>query len=197
MSDWLAGTVQLLTGAQGLWSGVAPLPSQRIYFANHSSHLDALVLWAALPDELRPQVRPVAALDYWGSGFKAKVARRFRAVLIKRARDNPNEDPLQPLDEALQQGDSLIFFPEGTRSLDGELQPFKSGLFRLATRHPQVELVPVYLENLNRILPKGTMLPVPLPGAVIFGAPLERIVDEAKDAFLTRSREAVLALQRQ
>jgi 1-acyl-sn-glycerol-3-phosphate acyltransferase len=197
MSDWLANTVQLLTGAQGLWSGVAPVATQRIYFANHSSHLDALVLWAALPDELRPQVRPVAALDYWGSGFKAKVASRFRAVLIKRARDNPNDDPLAPLDEALQRGDSLIFFPEGTRSLDGELQPFKSGLFRLATRHPQVELVPVYLENLNRILPKGTMLPVPLPGAVIFGAPLERIADEPKEAFLTRSREAVLALQRQ
>ena len=192
----LAALVRALTGVQGLWQGVAPEPRQRIYFANHSSHLDSLVLWATIPAPLRSRVRPAAAKDYWCHGLRARVARHFGAVLIERQRGDPQHDPLAPLIEALAQGDSLILFPEGTRNPEGELQPFKSGLYRLAQQHPQVELVPVYLENLHRILPKGYFLPVPLTGAVVFGAPIQLGQDEPKQAFLERARDAVLALRR-
>jgi 1-acyl-sn-glycerol-3-phosphate acyltransferase len=195
MSDWLAGLVRALTGVQALWRGVEPDARQRIYFANHSSHLDALVLWSALPPSLRSRARPVAARDYWGRGaLRTRAAQHFRAVLIDRTGDQPHEDPLQPLEDALAAGDSLIIFPEGTRSHDGKIRPFKAGLFHLAKRHPDVQLVPVYLENLNRILPKGSMLLVPLTGAVVLGAAVAPTEGEAKADFLARAREAVLAL---
>jgi 1-acyl-sn-glycerol-3-phosphate acyltransferase len=196
MSDWLALLVRVLTGVQALWRGVEPEERQRIYFANHSSHLDALVLWAALPPALRGHARPVAARDYWGVGLRARLARVFRAVLVERKSERSQEDPLQPLEQALAAGDSLIIFPEGTRSLDGKVQAFKSGLYRLAQQHPGVELVPVYLENLNRILPKGSMLLVPLTGAVVLGQAISLAADESKTDFLTRARDAVLALAR-
>lgn len=196
MSSWLATLVRMLTGVQALWKGVEPDdPCQRIYFANHSSHLDALVLWAALPAELRASTRPVAAKDYWGGGaLRTRAAGLFRAVLIDRQRESPAEDPLAPLEQALSAGDSLIIFPEGTRSHDGKVQPFKSGLYRLAKAHPNVQLVPVYLENLNRMLPKGSMLLVPLLGAVVLGAPVVLAEGEGKADFLTRARESLLAL---
>lgn len=196
MSSLLALLVRVLTGVQALWRGVEPEQRQRIYFANHASHLDALVLWAALPSTLRIHARPVAARDYWGTGVRARVARLFRAVLVERKSERAHEDALLPLEEALAAGDSLIIFPEGTRSLDGKVQAFKSGLFRLAQQHPGVQLVPVYLENLNRILPKGSMLLVPLTGAVVLGKPLELATGESKADFLARARDAVIALAR-
>jgi 1-acyl-sn-glycerol-3-phosphate acyltransferase len=196
--DWFASLVKLLTGVHGVWHESAPeARGQRIYFANHSSHLDSLALWAALPPVLRARVRPAAAKDYWGKpGMRARIARSFRAVLIDRARDEPSLDPLGPLEHALTEGDSLIMFPEGTRNSEGHVQPFKSGLYRLAQHHPKVSLVPVYLENLHRILPKGSFLPVPLTGAVVFGRAMALEPGESKQDFLIRAREAVLALQR-
>jgi len=196
--DWFAGLVKLLTGVQGVPHEVASEARQQcIYFANHSSHLDSLVLWAALPPALRARVRPAAARDYWGKpGLRACIARSFHAVLIDRARDQHSADPLGPLEDALTTGDSLIMFPEGTRNLEGQVQPFKSGLYRLAQHHPKVALVPVYLENLHRILPKGWLLPVPLTGAAVFGRALTLEPSESKQDFLARAREAVLALRR-
>jgi len=196
--DWFAGLVKLLTGVKGVWHEVASeAREQRIYFANHSSHLDSLVLWAALPPAQRARVRPAAAKDYWGKpGLRARIARLFHAVLIDRARDQTCADPLGPLDEALTTGDSLIIFPEGTRNPEGQVQQFKSGLYRLAQHHPKVALVPVYLENLHRILPKGWLLPVPLTGAAVFGRALTLESGESKQDFLARAREAVLALRR-
>ncbi|KFN50773.1 lysophospholipid acyltransferase family protein [Arenimonas composti] len=185
-----------LVGASPRWLGCAPAASTRIYFANHTSHLDTLALWSALPGWLRRTTRPVAARDYWGKPglrkwFGASV---FNALLIDRERSDPAADPLAPLAEALAGGQSLILFPEGTRGREREPAPFKSGLFHLATRFPQVELVPVYLENLYRSMPKGAHIPVPLTCAVRFGAPLQRIDGEDKAAFLQRARAAVVAL---
>ncbi|MDB4972799.1 MAG: Phospholipid/glycerol acyltransferase [Myxococcaceae bacterium] len=198
MIDWLAALVKLLTGVEGVPHELASeARPQRIYFANHSSHLDSLVLWAALPPALRARVRPAAARDYWGKpGLRACIARRFHAVLIDRARDQPGAHPLRPLEDALATGDSLIMFPEGTRNSEGQVQPFKSGLYRLAQQHPTVELVPVYLANLHRILPKGCLFPVPLTGAAVFGRALTLGPGETKQVFLARAREAVLSLQR-
>lgn len=194
LSSLLIGTVRLLVGATPRWIGSTPTNAQRIYFANHSSHIDTIALWSALPPDLRARTRPVAAADYWGSSRLRRyvVLRGLNAVLINRSRTSPNDNLLEPLFDALDQGDSLIIFPEGTRQHQPLPGPFKSGLFHLAERYPQVELIPVYLENLHRSMPKGTFLPVPITCTVRFGAPLQRIGNEDKQAFLDRARDAVI-----
>jgi 1-acyl-sn-glycerol-3-phosphate acyltransferase len=196
LSKLLIGLVRIVVGASPRWIGAGPSPVQRIYFANHSSHIDTVALWSALPAELRVRTRPVAAADYWGKGALRRyvVLKGLNAVLIDRGRADPSADPLQPLAAALERGDSLILFPEGTRTAQALPGPFKAGLFNLAVRFPKVELVPVYLENLHRSLPKGTVFPVPLICTVRFGAPLQRIADEGKQAFLERARSAIVEL---
>lgn len=193
LASLLVGLVKLVVGAHPRWLGCAPSPAQRIYFANHGSHLDTMTLWAALPPALRQRTRPVAALDYWGGGgLKGLIAERgLNVVLIDRRRDRAERDPLQPLYEALDAGDSLIVFPEGTRTASALPGPFKAGLYHLARRYPEVELVPVYLDNARRSLPKGSWLPVPLICTARFGAPVALQVDEEKTAFLERARAAV------
>lgn len=192
----LVGLVRLLVGAHGRWLGCEPKPVQRIYFANHSSHLDTLALWAALPPLLRQRTRPVAARDYWGEGgLRGFIAEHgFRAVYIERDRERRDGDPLEPLCEALAAGDSLIIFPEGTRSPDPLPQPFKAGLYHLAQRHPQAELVAVYLDTLHRAMPKGSLLPVPLTCMVRFGRALRLAEGEEKESFLQRAHAAVVEL---
>ena len=192
----ITSAARLLTGARSLWLGCRPETVQRIYFANHSSHLDTLALWAALPPLLRQRTRPVAARDYWGKGgLRGFIAEHgFRAVYIERDRERREGDPLEPLCEALAAGDSLIIFPEGTRSPDPLPQPFKAGLFHLAHDYPQAELVPVYLDSLHRSMPKGSLLPVPLTCVVRFGEAMRLRANEGKDDFLKRAHAAVVAL---
>jgi 1-acyl-sn-glycerol-3-phosphate acyltransferase len=182
---WL---VRTLVGAYPRWIGSAPSANQRIYFANHTSHMDTVVLWAALPGSLRANTRPVAAKDYWGGGgLRMQIARdELNVVMIDRAREDPDADPLDPLRDALGHGFSLIIFPEGTRAAQPLPGPFKSGLYRLATEFPQVELIPVYLENLHRSMPKGALLPVPIICTVRFGAPIALREGESKERFLER-----------
>jgi len=191
----LVGLVQLLVGAYPRWVGCAPEPRQRIYFANHTSHVDTIALWAALPRQLRERTHPVAARDYWGTGFRRYIATKtLRAVLIDRTREDKTTDPLEPLLRVLAEGESLILFPEGTRGPGALPGPFKSGLYRLAQAMPRVELVPVYLENLHRSLPRGAFLPIPLTCTVRFGAPLGTVAGETKEAFLERARAEVVKL---
>jgi 1-acyl-sn-glycerol-3-phosphate acyltransferase len=196
LSTLLIASVRALLGAAPRWQGAEPEPGQRIYFANHTSHIDTVALWSALPPELRATTRPVAAADYWGgSALKRYIALEgLNAVLIDRKRSDPTADPLQPLYDALQRGESIIIFPEGTRGAGMFPGPFKSGLFHLAERFPDVALIPVYLENLHRSMPKGTFFPVPLICTVRFGAPLVRLGHEDKSAFLERARNAVIGL---
>ena len=191
----IATGTRVLFGAQPRWIGCRPSHALRIYYANHTSHFDTLALWSALPPRLRGCTRPVAAKDYWGSGLRSWLATRgFNALFIDRSGDAREGDPLAPLDAALHRRESLILFPEGTRRAQALPSAFKSGLFHLATRHPEAELVPVYLDNLWRSMPKGTWLPVPLTCSVRFGTPLERRPDEAREAFLERAREAIVGL---
>ena len=191
----LVGIVKLLVGAYARWVGSEPNERQRIYFANHTSHIDTLAIWSALPLSLRNTTHPVAARDYWGGGFKKYVATKaLKAVLIDRARDDKSVNPLEPLIDMLQRGESLILFPEGTRGKEPIPAQFKSGLYRLATQFPHVELIPVYLENLHRSMPKGAAVPIPMTCTVRFGAPLAVQSGEEKDAFLERAREAVISL---
>lgn len=186
---------RLITAVRANWSGVAPVPTQRIYFANHTSNGDFVLVWTALPDTLRRRTRPVAGADYWlKSRLRSFIGREvFNAVLIDRNPETRTEDPMQIMLTALDRGDSLIIFPEGTRNLTEErLLPFKAGLYHLAKARPGVELVPVWIENLNRVMPKGELVPVPLLCSVRFGHPVQLREGEDKAAFLARARDALM-----
>lgn len=281
LTGWLLlGIVRLLTGAQARWYGCPPKAEQRIYFANHQSHADLVMIWAALPEELRSITRPIAARDYWANTPVKRwiTTEVFNAVYVERAATAPAasataaapvpaavaikappmpaeriepsmepllpptpltepvdavpeaqgqldlpeppapppppppmpppaepeaapdtappaSDPLAPLVEALRSGDSIIIFPEGTRGHTGEPQKFKSGLYTLATLFPDVVLVPAWIDNVQRVMPKGEIVPVPILCSVTFGAPLRVEVNEERRPFLDRARAAVIALR--
>jgi len=230
MSLFLLGLVRFLTGSQARWYGCPPKAEQRIYFANHQSHADLVMIWAALPQELRSITRPIAARDYWTkTPFRQWITTAvFNAVYVDRVSGTPapqpageapampvpapspaagtpdpealraalpEGDPLAPLVQALESGDSIVIFPEGTRGHGDEPQPFKSGLYRLAQMFPQVVLVPAWIHNVQRVMPKGEVVPVPILCSVTFGAPIELAPGEERRAFLDRARRAVVALR--
>lgn len=196
----IATFARLLTAVQPEWRGIEPASDKRrIYYVNHVSHGDFVLLWSVLPVRERYSTRPVAGADYWRRDRLRRFIgeRVFNSVLIERTPQGRNgTDPIAQMAEALDGGASLIIFPEGTRNLGDEaLLAFKSGIVRVAQARPGVELVPVWIDNLNRVLPKGALIPVPLMCKVIFGAPLQLASDEDKTAFLDRAREALLALR--
>jgi len=216
----LAQLARIITGASVHWVEDPPVTpgAQRVYFGNHSSHLDFVVIWSALPPAERQRTRPVAGADYWERGrIKRYLARKvFRAILIERATApgpaallaSPSA-PSSPASQAsatlsveriasgMGARDSIIVFPEGTRTAGSDVLPFKSGLFHLCSMKPELELVPVHLANMNRILPKGEVLPVPLLGRVVFGPATRIEPGEQKGVFLDRMRNALLALRDQ
>jgi len=196
MGYFLLGLIRVLTGAQARWWGCPPKAEQRIYFANHQSHVDLVMIWAALPKELRHSTRAVAARDYWTkSPFKKWLTSAvFNVIYVSRARQ-ADEDPLEPLIDALHAGDSLILFPEGTRGHADEPQAFKAGLYNLALKFPHIELIPAWIANVQRVMPKGEVVPVPVLCSVTFGAPMQLQEGEDIHAFLQRARSAVLALR--
>ena len=197
MKRLFAAMARLISGANARWVGCEPNVRQRVYFANHTSNLDALVIWSALPPDVRALTRPVAARDYWiKSKLHLYLANKiFNAVLIERKKPTAHDNPLKDMLNALGDRHSLIIFPEGGRQTGTELAPFKGGLFHLAKDRPDVEFVPVLLENLNRVLPKGEFLPVPLMGSLSFGAPIKLEAGEDKTTFLERAQNAVKALR--
>ena len=192
----LCSFAKLLTGVRAVWIGSAPEARQRVYYANHRSHGDFVLIWASLPPHLRRRTRPVAGADYWlVSALRRYIANRvFRGVLIVRHPIPGRPSPVDQMRDALAAGDSLIIFPEGTRNLGDGVMPFKSGLYHLAKAYPEAELVPVWIENLGRVMPKGSLVPVPLLCSLTFGQALSCTPAESKAAFLTRAREALLAL---
>lgn len=194
-SALLIGFAKLLTGARCIWKGCNPEDKQRIYYANHSSHADFVLIWAALPAKLRNKTRPVAAADYWSKTklHRFMIHRMFRGVLVDRVRKEDN-NPLEPMLKALAEGDSLIIFPEGTRNKEDTLLPFKSGLYNLAMAYPHVEVVPIWLDNLKRVMPKGHLIPLPLLCTLTVGEPIQVAENEDRLAFLARAREALIAL---
>jgi 1-acyl-sn-glycerol-3-phosphate acyltransferase len=196
MGFFLLALVRVLTGAQARWHGCPPKAEQRIYFANHQSHADLVMIWAALPQELRSITRPIAAKDYWTkTPFRQWITTAvFNAVYVDRERSG-EQDPLLPLVQALDSGDSIILFPEGTRGHAQDPQAFKSGLYSLAQRFPQVVLVPAWIANIQRVMPKGEVVPVPILCSVTFGAPIRLEPGEERRAFLDRARLAVMALR--
>ena len=189
---------RFITAVRGFWVDIFPDNIQRVYFANHTSNGDFILLWTVLPPYLRRKTRPIAASDYWlTTRLKSFIGRNvFNAVLIDRNPETRTQDPVGQMTEALDQGSSLIIFPEGMRNNTREkILPFKTGLFHLATKRPKVELVPVWIENLNRVLPKGEIIPIPFICSVTFGPPIKLKPDEDKQNFLDRAQAAVLALE--
>ena len=196
-SPLVAALVRLATGVTARWLGCGPALCQRIYFANHTSHLDTLVLWAVLPTAVRERTRPVAARDYWGAGpVRRYIAQSmFNAVLVERRKICAHDHPVEHMVEALGTSNSIILFPEGERTPGPAVAPFKPGIWHLARHCPGVELVPVYLANLNRVLPKGELLPIPLLCQASFGQPIHIESGEGKPEFLQRTRDALNQLR--
>lgn len=192
----LATLAKLLSGATLRWLNCEPDLCQRVYFANHTSHLDALVLWSSLPRQLRAITRPVAAQDYWmGGPVRRYMASVFDVILIDRTKIKVHNSPIDMMIREIGTTHSLIVFPEGGRNPAGDLQEFKSGLYHLAKKRPDLELLPVYIDNLNRVMPKGEFLPVPLLSCITIGPPMWLEAGETKTDFLTRARQAVLDLK--
>lgn len=190
----ITGATRLLTGAQARWLGCGPADVQRVYFANHTSHADFVLIWSVLPPRLRAKTRPVAASDYWSCGALRQylIHRVFRGVLVNRGRIERQHNPIAAMCQALDEGASLILFPEGTRGPGGQPQPFKSGVFHLAQQYARVELVPVWIDNSYRVMPKGVPLPIPLLCSVAFGKPLRLEAGEHKPEFLDRLRQSLI-----
>ncbi len=192
----LAAVAKILSGATLRWVDCEPDTCQRIYFANHTSHLDALVLWSSLPKNIRGLTRPVAAVDYWSGGpVRRYMASVFDVLLIDRKKIKVHNSPIDMMLREIGNTHSLIVFPEGGRNPSGEMSDFKSGLFHLAKKRPDLELMPVYIDNLNRVMPKGEFLPVPLLSCITIGAPIWLESGETKLEFLTRARNSVLKMK--
>lgn len=200
LASAVASAARFVCGAQIAWRE-RPQNEQSVFFANHTSHLDFAVLWSSLPRELRAVTRPIAAQDYWDRGVRRRLAVDvFNAILVPRRgaggdRAAHARDTIARIAESMGDRYSLIVFPEGTRGTGDTVEPFKSGLYHLCELKPSLQLVPAYIENLNRILPKGEFLPVPFISHVTFGAPTFLEPGETKAAFLQRMRDAVLALK--
>ncbi len=193
----LVGFARFISGASVRYINCQPDTNQRIYFANHTSHLDALVIWSLLPHDVRMLTRPVAARDYWERGrLKPYLAKHvFGAMLIDRQNIKVHQSPVDLMLREIGDRYSIIVFPEGHRNTGSEIDEFKSGLYYLAKKRPDLELVPVHIDNLNRVLPRGEFLPVPLLSCVTFGPPIWLEAGEPKVEFLKKAREAVRKLK--
>jgi 1-acyl-sn-glycerol-3-phosphate acyltransferase len=193
----LVGFARFISGASVRWIQSQPDVNQRVYFANHTSHLDAIVIWSLLPPHVRALTRPVAARDYWEKGrLRPYLAKHvFGALLIDRTNIKVSRSPVDMMLHEMGDRSSLIVFPEGHRNTGTEIDEFKSGLYYMAKKRPDLELVPVHIDNLNRVLPRGEFLPVPLLSCVTFGPPIWLEAGEAKADFLRRARESVRRLK--
>jgi 1-acyl-sn-glycerol-3-phosphate acyltransferase len=192
----LALLAKALSGVSVRWIDCQPSKSQRVYFANHTSHLDVLIIWSSLPPDVRSLTRPVAAKDYWIRGaVRRYIAKQFNALLIDRTEIKVHQSPVDLMLREIGDTYSLIVFPEGGRNTEEDMGEFKSGLYYLSKKNPKLELVPVYIENINRVLPRGEFLPVPLLSRVVFGPPIFRENKEPKAEFLNRAKQAVKRLK--
>jgi len=176
--------------------GRANLPAHDpfILIANHSSHLDTVSLLSLFPLARLPRIRPCAAADYFErTPLIAFLSHTFFNILpVVRKKITPDTNPVRTMREALARGDSLIPYPEGTRGTGEAMAAFKSGIAHLLEEMPQIPVVPAYLVNMGRSLPKGEYLPVPFICEARIGAP--RIVHGTRQEIVEALERAVLEL---
>ena len=171
-----------------------PESGPAIMVANHNSHLDTVVMMTLFSTKLLPRLRPIAAADYFlRNRLIAWFATTIMGILpIERTGRAPDADPFAPVHSALEAGDIVILFPEGTRGEPEQLGVFKSGIAHLAKRHPDIPVVPVFMHGLGKTLPRGSVVPVPFYGDVFVGEVL--FGREDHKAFMEEFTERMQAL---
>ena len=179
--------------------GAPPQTGARVYFANHASHLDLMVILSAFPQRLRGRLHPVAARDYWEKTWLRRyLARRvLHCVFLDRRNAVQASQALRQLARMLREGESILIFPEGTRGDGTQIGRFHAGLHHLLRQAPEVPLTPVYLGGLSRTLPKGEFVPAPNMSTIQFGEDLHWQEGESKEDFLARCRESLLQMKEQ
>ncbi len=142
-----------------------------IIVANHNSHLDTLILFSLFPIRMLPKIKPLAAVDYFVQGRMMRwFSTRIVGILpIDRKLGDRKTDPFEKCYEALEQGDILLIFPEGTRGKPEQMSSMKSGVTRLARKFPKIPIIPIFLQGTGRSLPKGRSLFVPFMCHAIIG----------------------------
>lgn len=164
---------------------------QFILIANHNSHMDTMAIMSAIPHRFIHKVHPVAARDFFGKNLFQKILMRYlvNATLIRRDRDNKERDPINDMDKMLKKKRSLILFPEGSRGVAGKMSNFKKGLGYLVQKNPKISVIPVYLENIYKTLPKGKRLILPYNCSIKFGEPIKFSSLEMNDILKTAKIE--------
>tara|TARA_X000001036_G_scaffold92123_1_gene84586 strand:- start:12 stop:632 length:621 start_codon:yes stop_codon:yes gene_type:complete len=163
---------------------------QFILIANHNSHMDTMAIMSAIPSRYIHKVHPIAARDFFGGSLFKKILMRYlvNATLIKRDRDDPNNDPIDSMDKMLKKSRSLILFPEGSRGIPGVMAKFKKGLGYLIQRNPEINVIPVYLDNVYKTLPRGKNLILPYNCSIKFGDPIKFKSMEMDDILLSSEK---------
>ncbi len=162
-----------LTGVKYKHSEVLTEAKQFIIIANHNSHIDTLALMSAMPKHKITEIKPVAASDYFGKnkirGFLTKAF--TNALLIPRscALRNKEKNPFAIMMKAINEGQSLIIYPEGSRGKANEMQEFKNGIGHVLLKYPHLAYIPTYIENTGHVLPKDRIIPMPFNCKVVFG----------------------------
>ncbi len=163
---------------------------QFILIANHNSHMDTMAIMSAIPSRYIHKVHPIAARDFFGGSLFKKILMRYlvNATLIQRDRDDPNNDPIDSMDKMLKKSRSLILFPEGSRGIPGVMAKFKKGLGYLIQRNPEINVIPVYLDNVYKTLPRGKNLILPYNCSIKFGDPIKFKSMEMDDILLSSEK---------
>ena len=164
---------------------------QFILIANHNSHMDTMALMSAIPSRFVHRVHPIAARDFFGVSLFSRILMRYlvNATLIRRDREDPERDPIDDMDKMLKKKRSLILYPEGSRGIAGKMSDFKRGLGYLVQRNPNISVIPVYLENIYKTLPKGKKLILPYNCSIKFGKPIKFNSLEMDDILKTAEKE--------
>jgi len=175
--------LKVIVGVKLVNKNILKKPAQFILVSNHNSHIDTVALMSSLSWNQLPKTQPIAAGDYFGSSrVKSFFTRLFtNAILIRRTKDGTSENPIEQMSKALEKGNSLILFPEGSRGEPGKMQEFKKGIGIILQKYPSIPFIPVYMSGMGKVLPKGERLLIPFDTYVVFGEPTFVTTNEVQE----------------